>query len=89
MGLFTQAADAAGASAVKVATSAAGTAYGISGLPLSSLVSVVTILLTLFYMWGALPRVWRTTVAMKRGLINKDWSLWDALGNQSIPSKDD
>jgi hypothetical protein len=90
MGLFTQAADkAVDASGVKIATSMAGTAYGLAGLPLGTVVSIATLLLTLFYIWGALPRVYRTAVALKRGLVNKDWSLWQKLGDQPTPTKDD
>jgi hypothetical protein len=90
MGLFTQAADAAeAASGAKVVTSVAGAAYGLAGLPLGTIVSIATLLLTLFYIWGALPRVYRTAVALKRGLINKDWSLWQKLGDQPTPTKDD
>lgn len=89
MGLFSEAADGAAASGVKVVTSIGGTAYGLAGLPLGTIVSVATLLLTLFYIWGALPRVYRTAVALKRGLFNKDWSLWQKLGDQPTPTKDD
>lgn len=90
MDLFSQAADAADAvSGAKVATSAAGAVYGLAGLPLGTYVSIATLLLTLFYIWGAMPRVWRTAVALKRGLFNKDWSLWQKLGDQPTPTKED
>jgi hypothetical protein len=88
MSIFSQAADNA-ASGGKVVTSIAGTAYGLSSLPLSTYVSFATLVLTLFYVYNALPRLWRTSLALKRGLINKDWSLWQSLGNQPTPTKED
>jgi len=89
MGLISQATDRAAASGVQVATSAVGMAYSLTSLPLSSYVSAATLVLTLFYLYGAIPRMWRTTVALKRGLINKDWSLFRKLGDQPTPTKDD
>jgi hypothetical protein len=88
MGLISQATDTAAASGVKVVTSVAGTAYSLSSFPLSSVATVLTIGLTVVYLYGAMPRVWRTTVALKRGLFNKDWSLWQSLGNQPIQKED-
>lgn len=88
MGILSQATDTATASGVKVVTSVAGTAYSLSSFPLSSIATLLTILLTIVYLYGAMPRVWRTTVALKRGLINKDWSQWKALGNQPLPKEE-
>jgi hypothetical protein len=67
-------------------TQAADAAEAASG---AKVVTIATLLLTLFYIWGALPRVYRTAVALKRGLVNKDWSLWQKLGDQPTPTKDD
>lgn len=87
MGLFSRAAESA--SGTQVVTSVAGAAYSLSTLPLSTYVSAATLVLTLFYLFGALPRMWRTSVALKRGILNKDWSLWQKLGDQPTPTKDD
>jgi hypothetical protein len=88
MGIFSEAADTAAASGAKVVSSVAGTAYGLSGFQFSTVATILTICLTLVYLYGAMPRVWRTTVALKRGLFNKDWSLWQSLGNQPIQKED-
>jgi len=85
MGLLTQIAAAEPASGTQVATVLAGTAYGMSPFPLSTIVSACTLVLTLFYIWGALPRVFRTAVALYRGVFRKDWSLWQKLGDQPNP----
>ncbi|WP_320535268.1 hypothetical protein [Robbsia andropogonis] len=90
MGLFDSAREAAtGATGGKVVTTVAGTAYGFSSFPLSTIVSIGTLVLTAFYIWSALPRVWRTAVALKRGLVNKDWSMWKELGKQPAVAKED
>lgn len=87
MDLFKEAADTAAASSVKVATAAGTAMYSLTQLPLSSIAAAISIVLSLFYLWGALPRGARTAVALKRGLINKDWSLWRKLGDK--PMKED
>jgi hypothetical protein len=74
------------ASSAKVVTSAA---FSVASLPFSTIASAAGLVLTLVYLWGAMPRFWRTTVALKRGLFNKDWSLWRKLGDQPQPMKED
>lgn len=87
MGLFRDAADTAAASSAKVASAAVPAMYSLAQLPLSSIAAAVSIFLSLVYVWGALPRAARTAVALKRGLFNKDWSLWRKLGDK--PMKED
>ncbi|AOJ42719.1 hypothetical protein WJ23_33360 [Burkholderia lata] len=89
MGIFQEAADSAAASAGKVTVTTGTALYGITTLPLSSYAAALSIVLSVCYIWGALPRVARTAVALKRGLIDKDWSLWRKLGDQPTPTKDD
>ncbi|MCA8314753.1 hypothetical protein LGN43_10710 [Burkholderia multivorans] len=89
MGIFQEAADSAAASAVKVGAATGTALYGLTALPLSSYAAFASIVLSVFYIWGALPRVARTTVALKRGLFDKDWTLWRKLGDQPTPKKDD
>lgn len=89
MGLFDSATDAASAAPGKVALSVAGSAYSFTGFQLSTVVSVATLVLTLFYLWGAMPRAWLTLVALKRGLFGHDWTLWQSLGKQPMQSKED
>ncbi|KGC37711.1 hypothetical protein DO62_5195 [Burkholderia pseudomallei] len=89
MGIFQEAADSAAASTAKVAASTGTALYGLSSLPLSSYAAFASIVLSVFYIWGALPRVARTAVALKRGVVDKDWSLWRKLGDQPAPKKDD
>ena len=89
MGLISQASENVAASGAKVVTSAGTALYGLTSLPLSSVAAAVSILLSLIYIWGALPRMWRTAVGLKRGVFNKDWSLWQKLGDQPTPTKDD
>lgn len=89
MGIFQGAADSAAASAGKVTVTTGTALYGLTALPLSSIAAGVSIVLSVCYIWGALPRVARTTVALKRGLFNQDWSLWRKLGDQPTPKKDD
>lgn len=88
MGIVSQAADSAAASGAKVATVAAPAAYSFTALPLSTFAAGVSIALSLFYFWSLLPRIARTAVALKRGLINKDWSLWRKLGDQPPVQED-
>lgn len=87
MGLFRDAADTAAASGAKVASAAVPAMYSLTQLPLSSWAAIVSIVLSIVYGWGALPRAARTGVALKRGLVNKDWSLWRKLGDK--PMKED
>ncbi|WDD93859.1 hypothetical protein Bsp3421_003960 [Burkholderia sp. FERM BP-3421] len=89
MGIFQEAADSAVASTAKVSAAAGTALYSLAGLPLSSYAAFASIVLSVCYIWGALPRVARTAVALKRGLINKDWSLWRKLGDQPTPKQDD
>jgi hypothetical protein len=87
MGLFRDAADTAAASSAKVAATAVPAMYSLTQLPLSSYAAAISIVLSLVYFWGALPRAARTAVALKRGLVNKDWTLWRKLGDR--PMKED
>jgi flagellar biosynthesis protein FliP len=91
MDLLSKAADAAdsASSGAKVVASVAGTAYGLTSLPYTQIATGLTICLTLFYLVMAMPRMWRTIVALKRGVFNKDWSVWQKLGDQPAPNKDD
>jgi len=89
MGIFQEAADSAAASAAKVGAATGTALYSLTALPLSSYAAFASIVLSVCYIWGALPRVARTAVALKRGLIDKDWSLWRKLGDQPTPKKDD
>jgi uncharacterized membrane protein (DUF485 family) len=85
--VFTHASDVAeSASGTPVVTSAAISA---ASFPFSRVVSAAGFVLTLVYLWGAMPRFWRVTVAVKRGLFNRDWSLWRKLGDQPNPVKED
>lgn len=88
MGIISRATESA-SGANGVVASAGLTAYSFSTLPWSSVATVLTICLTLFYLYGAIPRMWRTTVALKRGIFNKDWSLFQKLGDQPMQSKDE
>lgn len=87
MGLFEHARDAAenasGASVVSAAAISASTYH------FNTAVSAAGFVLTLVYLWGAMPRFWRTTVAFKRWIINRDRTLWDALGNKPQIEKED
>ncbi|CAB3795435.1 hypothetical protein LMG28138_03879 [Pararobbsia alpina] len=87
MGIFSHASSVAeSASGTNIITSAA---VSVASFQFSTIVSAAGFVLTLVYLWGALPRFWRVTVAVKRGLFNKDWSLWRKLGNQPTPMKED
>lgn len=87
MGIFKEAADTAAASGAKVVSVGVPAVYSLTQLPLSTYAAAASIVLSIMYFWGALPRFARTTQAIKRGLINKDWSLWDKLGDK--PMKED
>lgn len=67
----------------------AGAGITVATFHFSTLVSAAGFVLTLVYLWGAMPRFWRVSVAVYRGLFHRDWSLWDQLGNQPNPMKDD
>jgi hypothetical protein len=87
MDIFREAADTAAASSAKVAATAVPVVYSFTQLPLSSYAAALSIVLSLVYLWGALPRFARTAVALKRGLVNRDWTLWRKLGDK--PMKED
>lgn len=85
--ILTHASDVSeSASGTKVVTSAT---VSVVSFPFSTVVSAAGFVLTLVYLWGAMPRFWRVTVAVKRGLFNRDWSLWRKLGDQPTPMKED
>lgn len=72
------------------AASAVGTAvYSLTSLPLSEIAAAISILLSMVYMWGALPRWWKTTVAFWRGVRTGDFSAWRKLGDQPMQDKED
>jgi hypothetical protein len=69
---------------------AAGTAmYSLTSFPWSNVAAVLSVVLSLVYMWGALPRWWRTTVAFFHGVRTGDWSAWRKLGDQPMQEKED
>jgi hypothetical protein len=74
------------ASGSNVASAAAITAVT---FPYNIIISGTGFVLTLVYLWGAMPRFWRTCVAFKRGIVDRDWSLWKKLGNQPQIEKED
>jgi len=70
--------NAASAAAISAAT-----------FPFNKLVSAAGFVLTLVYLWCAMPRFWRTTVALKRRIFNKDRTLWDSLSKQPVVERED
>ncbi len=86
MGIVVDAADNA-ASSVKAATVVGTAAYSLTGWSYSDIAAVVSIVVSVVFLWGALPRAWRTTYALYLGLFKHDWNLWDALGDR--PAKGD
>ncbi|RQU14180.1 hypothetical protein DF152_17075 [Burkholderia cenocepacia] len=77
------------ASGVQAASAVGTAAYSITKLPLSEVAACVSILLSLVYMWGALPRWWRTTKAFFHGIRSRDMSEWEKLGDQPMQEKED
>jgi len=77
------------ASGVHAASAVGTAAYSVTHLPLSELAAAVSILLSLVYMWGALPRWWKTTKAFVHGIRARDMSEWEKLGEQPMQEKED
>jgi hypothetical protein len=88
MGLLSNAADTAAASGAKVVTAAVPAVYSFTQLPLSSIAAAISILLSLVYMWGALPRWWKTTAAFMRGVRKGDMTEWRKLGDKPMKEED-
>jgi hypothetical protein len=84
MGILHDAADNAAASTAKAAVSVSSAAYSFTQLPLSTIAAAISIVVSLVYLWGALPRWYRTTTAFCRGLFRGDWSDWRKLGDQPM-----
>lgn len=87
MGLISTAADNTAASGVQAGTAVGTAAYSLTGWSYSDIAAIVSIVVSIVFLWGALPRWWRTTYALYLGLFKHDWNLWDALGDR--PAKGD
>lgn len=74
---------------VHAASAVAAAGYSLTSLPLSQIAAAISILLSLVYMWGALPRWWKTTAAFLRGLRKGDMSEWRKLGDQPMQEREE
>lgn len=87
MGLLDHAQQVAERASASNAASAA--AISAATFPFNRLVSAAGFLLTLVYLWCAMPRFCRTVVALKRRIFNHDRTLWDSLSKQPVTQKED
>ncbi len=70
MGLISTAADNTAASGVQAGTAVGTAAYSLTGWSYSDIAAIVSIVVSIVFLWGALPRWWRTTYALWRCCIN-------------------
>ncbi|CAJ0872900.1 hypothetical protein R6138_01881 [Ralstonia thomasii] len=81
MGLIS---DNTAASGVQAGAAVGTAAYSMTNLPWSTIAAVISVVVSLVYLWGALPRWCKTTAAFCRGVFHRDWSEWKKLGDQPM-----
>lgn len=89
MSLMREAADTAAASGGKVVAASGTALYSLTQMPLSNIAAALSIVLSVVYLWGALPRWWKTTYAFYRGVRYGDWAGWGKLGDKPMKGDDD
>lgn len=69
--------------------SAATAVYGLTNLPLSEIAAAISIVLSLVYLVGALPRFLRTARAFIAGVRRGNWRDWERLAEQPMKEEDE